>query len=66
MIFCIFFDEFRGFIIYYVMMSFINVVDMVSNCIWLFNEFLKDFEVIKGYLVFFVGFWECYVDGECV
>ncbi|KAK4198980.1 hypothetical protein QBC40DRAFT_282873 [Triangularia verruculosa] len=58
------FDEFRGPVTYYAMMSPINAADTVSNRIWSFNEPPKDFEAIKGYLAFFAGPWECYVDGE--
>lgn len=46
------------------MMSPINASDTVSNRIWSYNEPPKDFEALKGYLAFFAGPWECYVDGE--
>lgn len=45
-------------------MSPISAADTVSNRIWSYNEPPKEYEAIKGYLAFFVGPWECYVDNE--
>lgn len=38
----------------------------VSNRIWSYDKPTSGFEPIKGYLSFYVGPWECFVDGEKV
>lgn len=58
------FCEWKGTATYYSMMSPINANDTVSNRIWAYQEPAKGYECIKGYLAFYVGPWECYVDGE--
>jgi hypothetical protein len=51
---------------YYSMMSPISANETVSNRIWSYQEPTKGFEAIKGFLAFYAGPWECYVDGERV
>ena len=58
------FCEWKGTATYYSMMSPINANDTVQNRIWSYNEPAKGYESIKGFLAFYVGPWECYVDGE--
>lgn len=58
------FDEFRGAVTYYAMMSPINAAETVSNRIWSFQEPPKEYEQLKNHLAFFCGPWECFVDGE--
>ncbi|KAI0019880.1 DUF427-domain-containing protein [Xylariomycetidae sp. FL0641] len=38
----------------------------VANRIWSYGSPTKGFEDIKGYLSFYAGPWDCYVDGEKV
>ncbi|ORY67594.1 uncharacterized protein BCR38DRAFT_427598 [Pseudomassariella vexata] len=38
----------------------------VSGRIWSYNTPTKTFEAIRGYLSFYAGPWDCYVDGEKV
>jgi hypothetical protein len=45
-------------------MSPISATDILTNRIWSYNEPPKEYEAIKGYIAFFVGPWECYVDKE--
>ncbi|KAL2171210.1 hypothetical protein VTG60DRAFT_3521 [Thermothelomyces hinnuleus] len=58
------FSEFHGAATYYAIMSPISAAEILSNRIWSYNEPPKEYEAIKGYLAFFVGPWECYVDNE--
>ena len=58
------FCEYKGQATYYSLMSPINAADTVSNRIWSYVEPHRDYEVIKGYIGFYVGPWDCYVDGE--
>lgn len=60
------FCEWKGAATYYSMMSPISVAEVISNRIWSYNDPLRGYEPIKGYLAFYVGPWECYVDGERV
>ncbi|RWA12856.1 hypothetical protein EKO27_g2263 [Xylaria grammica] len=39
---------------------------VVSNRIWLYNNPTEPFVAIKGYLSFYVGPWDCFVDNEKV
>ena len=47
-------------------MSPISASETVHDRIWSYNEPTKAFEHIKGYLAFYSGPWECFVDGEQV
>jgi hypothetical protein len=38
----------------------------VDNRIWSYDDPSKGFEPIKGYLSFYAGPWDCFVDGEKV
>ncbi|KAF0330553.1 hypothetical protein GQ607_002432 [Colletotrichum asianum] len=39
---------------------------VVSNRIWSYDSPTPGFEAIKGYLSFYAGPWDCFVDGELV
>ncbi|KAF3797640.1 hypothetical protein GCG54_00009439 [Colletotrichum gloeosporioides] len=39
---------------------------VVSNRIWSYDSPSPGFEAIKGYLSFYAGPWDCFVDGELV
>lgn len=43
-----------------------NSSETISNRIWSYNRPTKPFEAISGYLSFYAGPWDCYVDGEKV
>ncbi|KAH6628779.1 hypothetical protein F5144DRAFT_493542 [Chaetomium tenue] len=58
------FSEFHGAATNYAIMSPISAADILTNRIWSYNEPPKEYEAIKGYIAFFVGPWECYVDNE--
>ncbi|KAM7193344.1 protein of unknown function (DUF427) domain containing protein [Rhypophila sp. PSN 637] len=58
------FCEWKGSATYYSMMSPINANDTCMNRIWAYQEPSKGYEALKGLLGFYVGPWECYVDGE--
>ena len=45
-------------------MSPISAAEIINNRIWSYNEPPKEYDAIKGYLAFYVGPWECYVDNE--
>ncbi|MCJ1272362.1 hypothetical protein MMC21_000148 [Puttea exsequens] len=38
----------------------------IANRIWSYESPTKGFESLKGYLSFYAGPWDCYVDGEKV
>jgi hypothetical protein len=40
--------------------------DLVPNRIWGYKSPTKPFESIEGYLSFYAGPWDCFVDGEKV
>ncbi|KAK0726032.1 hypothetical protein B0H67DRAFT_572172 [Lasiosphaeris hirsuta] len=56
--------EYKGQATYYSLMSPISASEMVANRIWSYTEPHRNFDAIKGYIAFYVGPWECYVDGE--
>ena len=58
------FSEFHGAATYYAIMSPISAAEIINNRIWSYNEPPKEYEALKGYLAFYVGPWECYVDNE--
>jgi hypothetical protein len=58
------FSEFHGAATYYAIMSPISAAEIINNRIWSYNEPPKEYDAIKGYLAFYVGPWECYVDNE--
>lgn len=58
------YTELLGNATYYAIMSPISATEIISNRIWSYNEPSKEYEAIQGYLAFFVGPWECYVDNE--
>ena len=43
-----------------------GVREQVRNRVWCYDTPTKGFEAIKGYLSFYAGPWECFVDGEMV
>lgn len=57
--------EWKGAATYYT----INTPDgkqKVANRIWSYEKPTSGFEPIKGYLSFYAGPWDCFVDGEKV
>ncbi|KAL2062295.1 hypothetical protein VTL71DRAFT_6561 [Oculimacula yallundae] len=40
--------------------------EVISNRIWSYENPTTGFEDLKGYLSFYAGPWDCYVDGELV
>ncbi|EMC92828.1 hypothetical protein BAUCODRAFT_37738 [Baudoinia panamericana UAMH 10762] len=40
--------------------------EVVRNRIWSYESPTKGFEALRGYLSFYAGPWDCYVDGEKV
>ncbi len=60
------FCEWKGAATYYSIMSPINAAETIQNRIWSYNDPTHGYEVIKGYLAFYAGPWECYVNGERV
>jgi hypothetical protein len=40
--------------------------ETVKDRIWSYNEPTESFKPIAGYLSFYAGPWDCYVDGELV
>ena len=43
-----------------------NTSEVVKGRIWSYEQPTRDFESIRGYLSFYAGPWDCYVDGERV
>ncbi|TGJ76023.1 hypothetical protein E0Z10_g10928 [Xylaria hypoxylon] len=43
-----------------------DTADVVSNRIWSYNSPTQPFAAIKGYLSFYAGPWDCFVDNEKV
>ena len=58
------FCEWKGAATYYSIMSPIDAAQTIQNRIWSYNDPTPGFEALKGYLAFYVGPWECYVNGE--
>lgn len=58
--------EWKGQATYYSIMSPISASETVHNRIWSYNNPTPNFEAIRGYLSFYAGPWECYVNGEKV
>lgn len=40
--------------------------ETIKDRIWSYNEPTESFKPIAGYLSFYAGPWDCYVDGELV
>lgn len=58
------FCEWKGRATYYDIANPRNDNDVVRNRIWSYDAPTSGFKEIKGYLSFYVGPWDCYVDGE--
>ncbi|KAI1263471.1 hypothetical protein F5Y18DRAFT_129376 [Xylariaceae sp. FL1019] len=56
--------EWKGRATYYSISQGSN--NPVSNRIWSYDDPTKSFTAIKGFLSFYAGPWDCYVDGEKV
>jgi hypothetical protein len=57
--------EWKGAATYYTVTS-PDGKQKVSNRIWSYENPTSRFEPIKGYLSFYAGPWDCFVDGEKV
>ncbi|KAI3327093.1 DUF427-domain-containing protein [Xylariaceae sp. AK1471] len=55
--------EWKGQATYY---SITDEGSVISNRIWSYNNPTESFGAIKGYLSFYAGPWDCFVDGEKV
>ena len=58
--------EWKGKATYYEVTNPSNSNDVVKNRIWSYDSPTSGFKAIKGYLSFYAGPWDCYVDGEKV
>ncbi|KAH8883142.1 DUF427-domain-containing protein [Thozetella sp. PMI_491] len=58
------FCEWKGAATYYSIMSPIDASQTIQNRIWSYNDPTPGFEALKGHLAFYVGPWECFVNGE--
>ncbi|KAI1343258.1 hypothetical protein F5Y15DRAFT_369509 [Xylariaceae sp. FL0016] len=58
------FCEWKGQATYYALS--VDGSPAVANRIWSYDKPTKPFEAIKGYLSFYAGPWDCFVDGEKV
>ncbi|KAH7358670.1 hypothetical protein B0T11DRAFT_284952 [Plectosphaerella cucumerina] len=60
------FCEWKGSATYYAITSPGDSAETVSNRIWSYDNPTGGFEPIRGYLSFYAGPWDCFVDGEKV
>ena len=58
------FCEWKGRATYYEVANPGTPNDVVKNRIWSYDNPTEGFKSIKGYLSFYAGPWDCYVDGE--
>lgn len=58
--------EWKGRATYYAVENPSKRGEVVKNRIWSYDSPNKGFESLKGYLSFYAGPWDCYVDGEKV
>lgn len=58
--------EWKGKATYYEVTNPSKPSDVVKNRIWSYDSPTPGFKSIKGYLSFYAGPWDCYVDGEKV
>jgi len=55
--------EWKGLSTYY---SISRASETIKDRIWSYDNPTEGFEPIRGYLSFYAGPWDCYVDGELV
>ena len=60
------FCEWKGKATYYDIETPIKPGETVKNRIWSYDSPTGGFQAIKGYLCFYAGPWDCFVDGEKV
>lgn len=58
--------QWKGSATYYTITSPGDSAETVSNRIWSYDNPTGGFEPIRGYLSFYAGPWDCFVDGEKV
>lgn len=58
--------EWKGAATYYDIANPNKPSEVVRNRIWSYDNPTPGFKAIKGYLCFYAGPWDCYVDGERV
>ncbi|QIW95572.1 hypothetical protein AMS68_001090 [Peltaster fructicola] len=60
------FCEWKGRATYYALENPSQTGEIVKNRVWSYDSPTPSFTDIKGYLSFYAGPWDCYVDGERV
>ena len=60
------FCEWKGAATYYDIANPAKPGEVVKNRIWSYDSPTSGFKDIKGYLCFYAGPWDCFVDGEKV
>lgn len=58
--------EWKGRATYYAVENPSKRGEVAKNRVWSYDSPNKGFESLKGYLSFYAGPWDCYVDGEKV
>jgi uncharacterized protein (DUF427 family) len=58
--------EWKGAATYYDIVNPTKPSEVVKNRIWSYDSPTRGFKDIQGYLCFYAGPWDCYVDGERV
>ena len=58
--------EWKGKATYYDIENPAKPDEIVKNRIWSYDSPTRGFEEIKGYLCFYAGPWDCFVNGERV
>jgi uncharacterized protein (DUF427 family) len=58
--------EWKGAATYYDLVNPSKPSEVVKNRIWSYDNPTPRFKAINGYLCFYAGPWDCYVDGERV
>ena len=58
--------EWKGQATYYDIENPSKPGELIKNRIWSYDKPTKGFESIKGYLCFYAGPWDCFVNGERV
>ncbi|KAF8859893.1 DUF427-domain-containing protein, partial [Acephala macrosclerotiorum] len=57
--------EWKGYATYYSITS-PDIKETIKDRIWSYDSPNEKYKDLKGYLSFYAGPWECYVDGELV
>ena len=57
--------EWKGTASYYAVQD-PSTASVIANRIWSYEDPTEPFEAIRGYVSFYAGPWDCFVDGEKV